>query len=184
MKRRNKKGLIGILLFFAALFLILIVAFIASIVVGVGGWASNLVTVEMQGIGSISPSVNMSDIAESTFVPLNITIQNLKWVLGFVFVCALLMSLGFGASHRVSPNPFLIGLYFILMILLIFGAIIMSNMYEDIYSGNDLIAESLQSQPVTSYFILYSPFILTLIALITGIYMFARPSAEGGGFGI
>jgi len=182
-RKTNKRGLIGIVLFFVALFLILIMAFIMAIVVGVGGWASELVTPIMTGIGTAG-NTNISEAAEATFTPLNTTVQALPWVLGFTFVVALLFSIGFGASYTFRPSPMLMGVYFMLIILLIFGAIVMNNMYEELYNSNDEIGVALQEQTLTSYMILYSPFILTLIAFITGIYMFTRPSDAGGGFGI
>ena len=57
-------------------------------------------------------------------------------------------------------------------------------MYENIYKGTDEIAIRLQEQTLTSYLILYSPFILSLIAIITGIYLFTKPLESSGGFGI
>ena len=81
-----------------------------------------------------------------------------------------------------NPNPAFIALYLALMILLIFGCIIMSNMYQDIYTGTDDLALRLQEQTTLSYLILHSPFIMTMIAAIGGILMFTRQSAnEGGG---
>jgi hypothetical protein len=60
----------------------------------------------------------------------------------------------------------------------------MSNMYEDLYEGTDLIAVSLQEQGLMSYMILYSPFVMVLIAFVVGIYLFAKPSQEdSGGYG-
>jgi hypothetical protein len=64
------------------------------------------------------------------------------------------------------------------MILLFIGSVLMSNSYQDLYEGTDVLAVSLQSQSLMSYMILYSPFILCFIATITGIFMFARPSEQ------
>ena len=71
-----------------------------------------------------------------------------------------------------------------LMVLLILGCVIMSNMYEDIYTGTDEIATRLQEQTTMSYLILHSPFIMAIIVIIGGILMFTRQSStEGGGAG-
>jgi polyferredoxin len=71
-----------------------------------------------------------------------------------------------------------------LVVLLFFGAVIMSNMYQDIYEGTDIISQGLQEQPLMSNMILYSPFYMVLIALIAGIFLFAKPSQDDYGGGI
>ena len=99
----------------------------------------------------------------------------------------LIFSLVFIFIVGYNPHPAFIGFYFSLMLLLIFGCVIMSNMYQDIYTGTDDIATRLQEQTIMSYLILNSPFILAMIAAIGGILMFARQSSSeggGGGFGI
>jgi NADH:ubiquinone oxidoreductase subunit 5 (subunit L)/multisubunit Na+/H+ antiporter MnhA subunit len=77
-------------------------------------------------------------------------------------------------SYRVNPQPVFIGLYFVLILLLIVGSIIISNMYEDIYNGQDEMGDRLREQTILSYMILYSPVVMTIIAFITGIYLFTR----------
>lgn len=185
MKPKNKKGQLGIILFFVFLFLILIVGFIGAMMTGTIGFVMNEVTPIMQGLGVVGDS-NISEVVEYTVVPANNFIQAFKWVFAFCLVVALFMSIGLAGVYRVNPNPVFIGFYFMMVILLILGSIIMSNMYQDIYDGKDEIAQSLQAQPITSYMILYSPHIFTVIAMLTGIYMFTRePEGQGGGgFGV
>jgi len=89
-------------------------------------------------------------------------------------------------SYEFNPNPVYIGIYFIFVILLIFGAILMSNMYEDLYSSNDgVIGAGLQEQTAMSFMMFHSPWILSIIAFIAGIYIFAGKQGERqGGFDI
>jgi ABC-type antimicrobial peptide transport system permease subunit len=82
-----------------------------------------------------------------------------------------------------QPHPAYMALYFALMILLVFGCVIMSNMYQDIYTGTDEIATRLQEQTIMSYLILYSPFIMAMIAIIGGVLMFGIRSTGDGTFG-
>jgi len=180
---KNKKGAIGIIIFFMILFAILVLGFIAAMAVGIIDFASDTITPVMQELG-VAGNSNLSEAAEYSFVPLNTFVQALPWVVGLSYVVALLFSIIFVLSYNYNPHPAFIGFYFALVILLIFGSIIMSNMYQDIYSADDEIAERLKEQTLLSYMILYSPFILTLIALITGIYLFAGPKGEGGGYGL
>jgi hypothetical protein len=73
------------------------------------------------------------------------------------------------------------GFYILLVFLLILGTVVLSNMYQDIYSGNDEIGLRLQAQTLMSYMILYSPMIMTLIAFIAGVIMFSGSNEGGGG---
>jgi hypothetical protein len=54
-------------------------------------------------------------------------------------------------------------------------------MYQDIYSGSDMMGDRLHEQTLMSYMMLYSPFILALISLIAGAIMFAGGNQDGGG---
>jgi hypothetical protein len=182
---KNKRGVIGLIIFFIALFLILIIGFITAIATGLITWTSAQITPIMQGLGNAEGVANFSEAAEYSFVPANKFIQALPWVVGFSYLAMLLFSIFFVITYINNPHPFLIGLYFFLVLLLIFGSIIMSNMYQDIYSGNDIVAQQLQSQTLLSFMILRSPFILALIAIIAGIFLFSRPGVENeGGYGI
>jgi len=181
-EKKNKKGAIGIILFFLALFTILIIGFVATMGLSILDFGSDTITPIMQDIGIVGDT-NISEAADHTFGVVDSTIQALPFILGLVYVAALIFSIMFVVGYSQNPNPFYIGLYLALVMLLIFGSIIMSNMYEDIWTGNDEIATRLQSQTLMTYMILYSPFILTMIALLTGIWLFAKPS-ETGGFGV
>lgn len=181
--KRNKKGIIGIILFFSFLFLALIIGFIAVIGVGVVDMVSDEVTPIMQELGMVG-DVNLSEAADYTFKPANTFIQSLPWLVALGYIAALIFSIVFAMSYSYTANPAFIGFYFLVIILLIFGAIIISNAYQDIYTANDELASRLQENYLMSYMILYSPFILALIAFITGIYLFAGKQSTGGDFGV
>lgn len=180
---KNKKGQIGIIIFFGLLFLMLIIAFIFSMVVGVIDYASDEITPVMKDLGVLDgTSTNMSEISGYTFGTLDVLIQNLNWLIGIVYIGALLFSIIFALAMSENPNPVFIGLYFALILLLILGSIFISNAYEDIYTGNDELATRLHEQTLISYMILHSPSILTLVAFITGIFLFTRSGRTEGGF--
>ena len=181
---KEKKGnVIGIIVFFSILLIVLIFGFIAAMAVGIIGFVSDEVTPIMEDLGMVG-DVNVSEASTYTFGVADTFVNSLPWLIGFVYVAALIFSIIFAISYSYSPHPVFIGFYFMLVILLIFGSIIISNMYEEIYTGTDEVALGLQNQPLTSHMILYSPFILTVIALLTGVYLFTRPSEIGGGFGV
>jgi len=186
LKRKNKKAAIGIIIFFAILLLVLIVGFVLAITWTVFDLASDTVTPIMEDLGVVGDT-NLSEASQYSFGMVDTIVQSLPWVIAFSYVMALIFTLVFVFLVGYNPHPAFIGLYLALMILLIFGCVIMSNIYQDIYTGTDDISTRLQEQTIMSYLLLHSPFIMSMIAAIGGILMFARQSgAEGGsgGFGV
>lgn len=180
---KDKKGSVfGIIVFFIILFSILILGFIGAMVVSVVDYGSDTITPIMEDLGVVGDT-NLSEAAEYTFGITDTFVQALPWLLALCYGLALLFSIVFVVGYSVNPHPVFIGFYIMLMILLVFGSIIMSNMYQDIYEGNDgVISTRLQEQTMLSYLILYSPFILMLISVIAGIFLFARSRADAEGF--
>ncbi len=185
-KNMGKKGAMGIIIFFIILMTMVILAFISVMVWSVVDIASDEITPIMLELGVVGDT-NLSQAAEYTFGVLDTFIQSLPWIVAVGYVLALVFTLVFVFIVGYNPHPAFIGLYLALMILLIFLCIIMSNMYQDIYTRDDDVASRLQEQTTMSYLILHSPFIMALIAIIGGILMFTRQSSAeggGGGFGI
>jgi len=180
---KDKKGGIGIIIFFSILLIILIIGFGLAMVWSVIDIASDELTPIMTELGMFG-EVNMSEASEYSFGVADTFVQALPWIIALGYVMALIFTLVFVFIVDYSPHPAFMGLYFVLMILLIFGCVIMSNMYQDIYTGTDDVASRLQEQTIMSYLILHSPWIMGLIATIGGIIMFTRQSSsEGGGTG-
>jgi len=182
--KQDKKGVMGIILFFLILFSILIIGFTLAVVVGVVDFSSDTLTPIMEEIGMVEDA-NVSQAAHVTVGVVNGFVQSAPWLLALGYVGALVFSIVFVVAYNSNPNPAFIGLYLGFILLLILGSIIISNAYEEIYNGTDEIATRLQDNVAMSYLILYSPFILTVIAFITGIYLFAgRQNENVGGYGI
>ena len=180
-KPMGKKGGIGIIIFFSVLLIVLIMGFVAVITWSVIDIASDELTPIMTELGVVGET-NVSEAAEYSFGVANTFVQSLPWIIGLGYVLCLVFTLVFVFIVGYTPHPAFIALYIALMLLLIFGCVIMSNIYQDIYTGTDEIATRLQEQTMMSYLILYSPFIMSMIAVIGGILMFTRQSAtEGGG---
>ena len=178
---KNKKGGIGIITFFSVLLIVLIIGFIAVIAWSVIDIASDELTPIMTELGMVE-NTNLSQAAEYSFGVANTFVQALPWVIAFGYIIVLIFTLVFVFIVGYNPHPAFIALYIVLMFLLIFGCIIMSNVYQDIYTGTDELALRLQEQTTMSYLVLHSPFIMAIIAIVGGILMFARQStSEGGG---
>ncbi len=187
--KKSKKGGIGIIIFFFVLFSVLVLGFIATIAWTVIDIASDEITPIMEDLGVVG-ATNLSEASQYTFGVVDTMVQALPWLIALGYVMALVFTLVFVFLVGYSPHPAFIAFYFALMILLIFGCVIMSNMYQDIYVGTDEMAIRLQEQTVMSYLLLHSPFIMAMIAVIGGVLMFARRSGleggavGGGGFGV
>ena len=180
---KNKRGAIGIIIFFAILMLILIIGFFMAIFWSAVDIASDELTPIMEELG-VFGDTNMSEVGEITFGNVDKVVQAFPWIIALGYVMALIFTLVFVFIVGYNPHPAFIGFYLVLMILLIFMCVIMSNMYQDIYSGTDEIATRLQEQTTMSYLILHSPFNIALIAVIGGILLFARQAgSEAGGSG-
>lgn len=178
----NKKGGIGIIIFFAVLLGVLVIGFIASMAWSVIDIASDEITPIMEELGMVD-DVNVSEAATYSFGVLDTFVQAMPWLIAFSYVLALIFTLVFVFIVGYSPHPAFMALYIALMILLIFGCVIMSNMYQDIYTGNDEISTRLQEQTIMSYMILHSPFIMAIIAVIGGVLMFGMQSVNKGEYG-
>lgn len=182
--KKDKRGIIGVVFFFLILFTILIIGFIAVILVSALGFASDVVTPIMTDLGMVSDA-NLSEASEYTFGTVDTLVSALPWLLTFAYVAMLIFSIIFVVSYQFNPHPAYIGVYFLFVVLLIFGAILMSNMYQDLYStDDDIIGEGLRDQKSMSFLLIHSPAIFTLIAFIVGIYIFAGNKDNAGGFDI
>ena len=180
--KQNKKGGIGIIIFFAVLMGVLVLGFIAAIAWSVLDVVSDEITPIMEGLGMVGDA-NVSEAAEFSFGVVDTFVQAMPWLIALGYVLALVFTLVFIFIVGYNPHPAFIAFYFSLMILLMFGCVVMSNMYQDIYTGTDDIASRLQEQTILSFMILHSPWIMALIATIGGILMFGmKNTSEGGGF--
>lgn len=176
----DKKGQIGTMyILFIVIAVILVIGFVAVLLVATVDYASDTITPIITSIGSISADANVSQYAQYSVVPVNNSIQALPWIVAFAYIAALVFTIVFIAGYAYSSSPVLMGIYFLMMILLIFLSIFMSNSYQDIYTGNNEIALRLQEQTAMSYMILYSPFILAFITMAAGIYFFVNNNNGG-----
>lgn len=179
---KNKRGAIGIILMFVALLLILVIGFVATIGWSILDIASDEITPIMKDLGMVDET-NLSEVSTYTFGVVDGFIQSVPWLIALGYVLALVFTLVFVFVAGYTPHPAFIGFYLVLMILLVFGCILMSNMYQDIYTGQDEIATRLQEQTIMSFMILHSPFIMAFIAIIGGVLMFGMKNTADAGFG-
>ncbi|MBT7931727.1 hypothetical protein HN698_07505 [Candidatus Woesearchaeota archaeon] len=174
----NKKGsVVGLVIFVAVLFLILIVGFLMSTGGAIVNWTADTILPELTNLGTTS-GVNLTQAADLTIVPANNLLGNMGWFVGVLYVMMLLASIGFAVYARFNPDKWLLGFYFLLMILLIFGAVLVSNMYEDFYNTAGEFGAYLQAQTLMAFMIIQAPMIFALIGFITGIIIFSGMGQE------
>lgn len=176
----NKRGnFLGIMLVIGGLFLLIMM----GIMFGIGSSVINLVmdTVvpEVAAIGVVG-DVNVTHISDVTLTPVNTFIQSWTWLTGVLYVFVLLGIFGLAYSFRATGDNWLIGLFFGLVIILMIGAIFMSNIYEDVHNGTDELAVIVQEHTLLSFLVIYSPMIMAIISFICGILLFSGPIKEGG----
>lgn len=174
----NKKGNIEIIIMFVGiLFIILFLGFMMAVGSSLLNWIFDIAAPELSSLGSVG-ATNFTEIASYTITPANNIIQNFTWMTGVLYVMMLIGSLGMAFVVRTSPSKWLIGFYFLTVLILILGAIFMSNIYEDFYDDSGDLGSLLREHKILSYMILYSPSIFTFLAFIMGIILFSGMTEE------
>ena len=170
-----------LIIFFAVLIGVLVLGFIATMVWSVLDIASDELTPVMEGLGMVG-DVNVSHASSVSVGVVDGFVQSIPWLIALGYVLALIFTLVFVFLVGYNPSPAYIAFFFSLMLLLILGCVVISNMYQDVYTGTDEVALRLQEQTIMSFLILHSPFIMALLAVIGGVIMFGmKNSGMGGG---
>lgn len=176
-KNKRGQGMFGILFVVLMLIIILFIGFIMVVGSSVTNWVADEVVPELSGLGMVGDA-NLTEISEYTIAPVNTFIQSFTWLTGVLFVLMLLASLGVAFSMRVNPSGWLIGFYFMLVIILVIVAVFMSNIYQDFYTDTGELADRMKEHTMLSYLILYSPLIYAIIGFVTGIIIFSGRQEE------
>ena len=176
--KRNKKGIMGIIIFVIFLFLVLFIGVIMALGGGVLNWVFDEAVPELTGLGDDVGGVNMTAVSGYTIAPVNNIVQSFSWLGGVLYVMMLIGVMGLAIVFRGSPNRWLIGFFVLVVLVLIMGSIFMSNIYEEFYSDTGTLGDHLKEQTILSSMILYSPMIFSVIAFISGIILFSGRQEE------
>ena len=177
MMKDKRGGIIVLVIFIIILFLILFAGFIMLVGSTILNYVFDIAAPELTNLGQVGDA-NMTQVAGSTITPLNNMVQSLTFMTGVLYVMMLIGSVGFAFAFRSTQNKWLIGFYFMLVIMLILGSIFISNMYEEFATGNNELANRFREHTILSFMILDAPAIFTIIAFLTGIILFAGPTEE------
>jgi len=174
----NNKGQIGLLLlFFAGLFLLLLLGVMFVFGSAVVNWTFDEVVPEVSTLGMVGEA-NLTQAADYTVTPLNNVVQNFTWITGVIYFMFLIVLVGMIVTLRVNPSRWLMGFFFALMIMLIFSSILVSNIYEDFYDDSNEFSSILKEHVIMSNLIIYSPAIFTILSFIMGIVLFSGIQKE------
>ena len=175
----NKKGNIMIIIMFIfILFVILFLGFIMLVGSSVMNYVFDIAVPELSNLGMVG-NVNTTQVAGVTIAPLNNLVQSFTWMSGVLYVLLLIFSIVFVMVMKIAPNKWLIGFFFLCALILIIGSIFMSNIYEDFYddAGSDL-STRLHEHTLLSYMVLYSPAIFSVMVFLVGIILFSGLNQE------
>ena len=176
----NKKGNI-----YAVVGVLGTVLLVISIVIALmlGGSTLNEVTgeifTEVRGIGAVTENVNVTEYADIVFAPVENILGNYGLFAGVLYVLGIVLVFTLAFVFRNNLNGWSIALFVVAALLIITFAIILSNTYEVFYDGDDFIGEALREETMTSWLILYSPTIMTIVIFLAGIIMM---TGKGGGY--
>jgi hypothetical protein len=172
----NKNGnVMAILLIVGGLFVLVMVGIIAAFGSATINWVMDETVPVLSELGMVG-DVNMTHTIDVAVQPVNILIQNFTWASGVIYIFGLIGIFGLAFAFKSTGDKWLIGLFVSLVIILMIGCIIMSNIYEDVFRGTDPLALILQEHLILSYLILYSPAIMAIVSFIAGIVLFSGPS--------
>jgi len=174
----NKKGNLSYLvMIFLVFFVIMFVGFIMVIGSSIINWTFDEATPVLVDLG-VMGDTNMTEIASMTITPLNNVVQSFTWLTGVLYVMMLIGSIGIAFIVRTTPQKWLMGFYFLLVIMLVMGSIFISNIYEDFQNDSGELATRLNEHTLLSFMLINSPMIFTAIAFITGIVLFSGMQEE------
>jgi hypothetical protein len=176
--KENKRGqLLGIVLIVGLLFLVLIIGFIMMIGSSVTNYVADNIVPDLSTLGVVGDT-NLTAVADYTIVPANNIVQSFTWLTGVIYFLMLIGCLGVSFMMRETPNKWLIGFFFLCVLLLTIGSIFISNMYEAWYNDSGEFSTILREHTILSWLILYSPMINVILAFISGIILFSGRQEE------
>jgi len=160
---------------------LLFVLIAAGIIFAIGGSILNIVADEtypvFQELGVVG-STNATQAVELTLGPVNTVIQNFTWFGGLLYIMGLMGIFGLAFAYKLTANKWMVGFFFVVLFMMVISAIILSNIYEDFYDGDDEIADGLHEQALLSFLIIYSPMLISVLGFIAGIVLFSGSTEE------
>lgn len=172
----NKKGA------FVDLFLFMIIAFIILIVSAVFIYLGNRANTQLHETldGKMFGDVNGTEIVSQTVGKTAQTYHALYWI-SILLMVGMILSIFIG-SYMVTTRPVFFIPYFIIMIIAIIVAVVMSNAYETVIADPTL-AETFAGFIGANFIMAYLPIWITIIGFTGAIIMFSRMGSQESQYG-
>jgi len=171
----NKKGsFMGIMFVVGGLFLLVMFGVMLAIGSSTINWVMDETVPELKTVGEVG-EWNSTESIDMVISPVDTFIQNFTWVAGLLYVFGIIGVFGLALTFRATGDKWLIGLYFGVVLILVIGCIIMSNIYEDVSADNSGFGDIMKEHVLLSFLIIYSPGIMAMIAFLAGIILFSGP---------
>jgi len=126
---------------------------------------------EVRGIGMVTDNVNVTTYADIVFNPVETILNNFSLYASVLYILGIILIFTLAFVFRDNANGISVALFIVAALLIIAFSIILSNTYEDMMTGTDVIAVGLQDATMISWLIIYSPTIITIVIFIAGIIM-------------
>jgi len=159
---------------FTDLFIFMIIAFVLMLVVGIfvyiGATAYSELREQFSQQEDSFENQNVTQTVENTLGEVPVAYSVLYWG-SIILLFGMVMGI-FVSSYLVTTRP----IFFVPYIILVFVAIIVSvpiaNVYEEVIT-NPTLASSFNNFVGSNYFMLYLPYIVSVVGVVGGIIMFA-----------
>lgn len=148
---------------------------IALVIAISGGVIKEVLDNTLPALESLPPAGNTNISAYTTLglAPINTLSDNLGWILGGLYIIALIGTLGIAYGYRVTGQKVLLILFLGISILVILGSILVSQVFQGIYESPGVLGEQLQQMTLFSWLLLYSPIVMIIITFFGGAIIFS-----------
>jgi len=169
----NKKGsLYAILILIGGLIALALLTVTLTVGWGITKVAADEIIPVLEDMGEIVPGYNNTETMGMALTPIETIINNAGLMIGLLYIIGIIGMLSFAFIFRNNYNGWIVALFVVSILVLIVTCISVSQMYEELYLGQDEIGLVLRDATLISYLIIYSPAIMTIIAFIAGIILF------------
>lgn len=176
----NKRGQsVWIILSIVGIILgLLMISFLFSIGGVIVKETTDIIIPVFDNIGNDEPVANISKGAQIVTRPITAIVDQFSLMTTMLFMVGIISVFALAFTFRGEVSGWNMAFFFALVMGIILIAILISNSYEDLYTGTDSIAVGLQQAGLISWLILQSPTILTIVSFIAGIILFSGSPQE------
>lgn len=156
----NKKGL------FADIFVFMIMAFIITVFFGIMYWGFGQLNGTLTTINFSIGNTTFNSIVNSTWGEVYSSYSQLK-TLTYVLIFGMMLTI-FVSSWIVRRPPIFLVIWIITSLVGIITAVYLSNAYQNLLN-DATFGSTLQSFTGASYMMIYLPYLVAIISLISGL---------------